>query len=106
MKANKDKCHLNVNNNGHVLTKLDDVEIENINYEKLLGIKIDSKFNFKEHRDGIVEKTGRKINILFRIAPYMNVARRKLLMDPFFASQFNYYPLVRMYHQYQQQVIL
>ena len=34
MQENKDKCHCNVNNNGHVLTKLDDVEIENINYEK------------------------------------------------------------------------
>ena len=53
--------------------------------------------NLKEHLDGIIKKASRKINALSRTAPYMNVAKRRLLMN-FFASQFNYCPLVWMCH--------
>ena len=49
MKANKDKCHLIVSSNEHVSMKLDNIEIENSNCERLLGVKIDSTLNFKEH---------------------------------------------------------
>ena len=69
MKANKDKCHLIVISNEHVSMKLDNIEIENSNCQKLLGVKIDSKLNFKKHLDGIIKKTSRKINVLSRIVP-------------------------------------
>ena len=78
--------------------KLDNIEIENSNCERLLGVKIDSKLNFKEHLDGIIKKASRKINALSRIAPYMNIGKRRLLMNSFFTSQFNYCPLVWMCH--------
>ena len=98
MKANKDKCHLIVSSNEHVSMKLDNIEIENSNCERLLGVKIDSKLNFKEHLDGIIKKASRKINALSRIAPYMNIGKRRLLMNSFFRSQFNYCPLLWMCH--------
>ena len=78
--------------------KLDNIVIGNSNCERLLGVKIDSKLNFKEHLDGIIKKASRKINVLSRVAPYMNIAKRRLLMNSFFASQFNYCPLVWMCH--------
>ena len=96
MKANKDKCHLIVSSNEHVSVKLDNIEIENSNCERLPGVKIDSKLNFKEHLDGTIKKASRKINALSRIAPYMNIAKRRLLVNTFFASQFNYCYLVWM----------
>ena len=55
--------------------KLGNIEIENSNCEKLLGVMIDSKRNFKEHLDGIIKKASRKINALSRIAPYMNIGK-------------------------------
>ena len=95
MKANKDKCHLIVSSNEHVSMKLDNIEIENSNCERLLGVKkIDSKLNFKELLDGIIKIASRKINASSRIAPYMNIGKRRLLMNSFFTSQFNYCPLV------------
>ena len=97
MKANKDKCHLIVSSNEHISIKLDNIDIENSNCERLLGVKIDSKLNFKEHLDGILKKV-RKINALSRIAPYMNIGKRRLLMNSFFRSQFNYCPLLWMCH--------
>ena len=94
IEANKDKCHSIVSSNERVSMKLDNIEIENSHYERLLEVKIDSKLNFKEHLDGIIKKASRKIKALSRIAPYINIAKRKLLMNSFFASQFNYCPLV------------
>ena len=99
MKANKGKCHLIVSSNEHVSMKLDNIEIENSNCERLLGVKIDSKLNFKEHLDGIIKKASRKINALSRTAPYMNIGKRRLLMNYFFTSQFNDCPLVWMCHR-------
>ena len=75
MKANNDKCQLVVSSNEHVSMKLDNIEIENSNCERLLGAKIDSKLNFKEHLDGIFKKASQKINALSRIAPYTNIPK-------------------------------
>ena len=98
MKANKDKCHLVISNNEKVSMEIDNTELENTSSEKLLGIIIDSKFNFKEHLEEIIKKASRKVNALSRITPYMNLTKRKLLMNSFFTSQFNYCPLVWMCH--------
>ena len=35
---------------------------------------------------------------MFKITPYMSIPKRKLLMNSFFISQFNYCPLVWMCH--------
>ena len=66
MKANKDKYHLA---NDKVSMKRDYVDIKNTSSEKLLGIIIDSKINFKEHLEGIIKKASRKVNVLSRITP-------------------------------------
>ena len=84
MKENKGKCHLIVSSNKHISMKLDNIEIENSHCERLLGVKIDSKLNFKEHLDVIIKKARRKINVLSRITPYTNIAKEKLLMKSFF----------------------
>ena len=85
MKVNTDKCHLIVSKN------------ENTNCEKLLGIKVDSRLNFNEHLDGIIKEASRKINALSRITPFLNISKRRILMNSFFSSQFNYCPLVSMF---------
>ena len=86
MKANKDKCHLIVSNNVKVPMKIDSIEVEN------------SHWKFKEHLEGIIKKASKKVNVLSRITPFMNIAKRKLLMNSFFISQFNYCPLIWMCH--------
>ena len=74
--------------------KIDNIELENISSEKLLGIIIDSKLNFKEQLEEIIKKASRKVNVLSRITPYMNLTKRTLTMNSFFTFQFNYCPLV------------
>ena len=73
MKANKSKCYLVISNNERVSMKIDNIELENTSSEKLLGITIDSKLNFKEHLEGIIKKASRKVNVLSRITAYMNL---------------------------------
>ena len=65
---------------------------------KLLGIIIDSKLKFKDHLEGIIKKASRKVDVLSRINPYMNLTKRKLLMNSFFTPQFNYCLLDWMCH--------
>ena len=77
---------------------IDNVKLENTSSEKLLGITFDSKLNFKKHIERITKKDSRKVNMLSRITPYMNLIKQKLLMNLFFTSQFNYCPLVWTCH--------
>ena len=58
MKANISKCHLLVNKNDEVTIRTEDTKIKNIEYGKLLGIKVVTKLNF---------------NALSREMPYMNL---------------------------------
>ena len=98
MKGNTDKCHLvmSANNNpeiqvGDSLTKASDCE-------KLLGLKIDYKLNFENHVNSLYKKANSKLRALARATPYMNIEKKKLLMNYFFNAQFNYCPFLWMLH--------
>ena len=98
MKANISKCHLLVNKNDEVVINLGETEIKNSEYEKLLGIKVDTKLNFNEHLNDIINKASFKVNALSRIVPYRSLCKKKILMNSFFNSQFSYCPLIWMFH--------
>ena len=66
--------------------------------EKLLSIKIDSKLHFDDHIQDLCNKANRKLRALARTNPYMNLQKRKVLLNAFFNAQFNYCPLIWMLH--------
>ena len=43
-------------------------------------------------------EASRKVNVLSRVMPYMNLPKKKKLVNSFFNSQFNYCPLIWMFH--------
>ena len=98
MKANISKCHLLVNKKDEVTIRIGDTEIKNSEYEKLLGIKVDTKLNFNEHLNDIISKASCKVNVMSRVMPYMSLSKKKKLVSSFFNSQFNYCPLIWMFH--------
>ena len=98
MKANPDKCHLLMSTKTPATLKIGDNSISNSDCKKPLGVKIDSKLNFNIHLDTILKKASQKIHVLAKITPYMSINKRRLLMNSFFKSQFNYCPLVWMCH--------
>ena len=67
--------------------------IESSNCEKLFVVKIDSKLSFEQHIK-IVCKKASNLRGLARVTPYMAIKKKKVLMNPFLDSQFNYCLLV------------
>ena len=59
--------------------------------ETLVGIAIpDSELDFENHLSAICNKVSRKINALGRIANYIPLEKRRIVMKTFIESQFNY----------------
>ena len=61
---------------------------------KLLGIKIDNKLNFKKHIESLCQKANQKISALSRLASSMNSEQRRLIMHFFIICHFSYCPVV------------
>ena len=98
MKANPDKCHFLMSSDEDINLMIEDQAISNSKCQKLLGIKIDNKLSFNEHLDEICKKAGQKLNALARLTPFMNIRKRRVLLNTFFISQFSYCPLIWMCH--------
>ena len=98
MKANPDKCHFLCSSNTEVSLDVENEKIENSNCQKLLGVKLDSKLNFNSKIQGLCRKAGQKLNAISRITSYFDFNKRRLLVNAFFFSQFNYCQLVWMCH--------
>ena len=98
LKANADKCHLLLSTNESEQININDTIIESSKAEKLLGILIDNKLNFDKHVSSLCVKAGQKLHALSRISSFMNIKKRKLIMNAFITSQFGYCPLVWMFH--------
>ena len=98
MKSNADKYHLLVSKNNAINIKIGNIDINNSTREKLLEVKFDYKLTFDDHISDFCKKASRKIHTLARVKPYMNIAKKSILLNAFFKSQFSYCPLVWMCH--------
>ena len=81
-----------------VSTNIEEFVITNSNDEKLLGIKTDNKLLFENHASSLCKKTSQKLHALARIVNNMDLSKRKCLIKAFVTSQFNYCPLIWMFH--------
>ena len=52
----------------------------------------------KAHVKKLCKKACQKLNALVRIAPVMNVDKKRMIMKTFIESQFGYCPLVWLFH--------
>ena len=72
--------------------------VESSSTEKFLKIQIDSDLTFDEHISFICNKVVKKNNVLSRLANYMSFDKRSTVKKAFIESQFNYCPLIWMFH--------
>ena len=98
MKANPEKIHLLLSSKTPKKAYFGGALVESSSTEKLLGIKIDSDLTFDEHISSICNKVAKKINVLSRLVNYMSLDKRRMVMKAFIESQFNYCPLIWMFH--------
>ena len=98
-KMNADKCHLLVpKHTDEVFVNISKEIIKGESTVKLLGITIDNKLDINLHVSNICKKASQKLHALTRIAPYMQTRKLIVLMKAFIETQFNYCPLVWMFH--------
>ena len=104
MKPNQGKCHLLVAEIDHKLYDgssfilLEDAFLENEEAARLLGVHVDQKLNFEEHIKIVLKEVNRKLCALMRISKFLFQDKLKNLLRTFIDSQFNYCPLVWMFH--------
>ena len=98
MKANLNKCHLLLSTTDAFNFEISETVIGHSNSKKLLGVTFDNKLKFEKHIITICQIANRKLNAFARLTPYMELGKRRMLMNAFFNSQFNYCPVIWMCH--------
>ena len=96
--ANSGKNHFLVSPYEKISLKTLGSTIESSPSEELLGITIDSELTFHKHITSLCSKANQKLSALARIAKYMTIDKRKILLNSFVTAQFNYCPLIWMCH--------
>ena len=94
MKANHDKYHLLLSTQESFNIQIENFTIKSSKVKKLLGINFDKNFNV----ESICQNANRKLNALARIASYMELPKGRILMNASFKTQFNYCPVIWMFH--------
>ena len=96
---NPDKWYLLLGDKGdNYFIKIGTDVISNSTDEKILGVYFDNKLNFNTHLMKLCKKASQKLHALARVSNLMSIKQRKIIMNAFIHSQFNYCPLIWMCH--------
>ena len=98
MKVNLNKCHLLLSTTDAFNFEISETEICNSNSKKILGVTFDNKLKFVKDIITICQRANIKLNALAGLTRYMELGKRRILMNIFFDSQFNYCPVIWMCH--------
>ena len=55
-------------------------------------------YNINNHINNICKRASQKLNALAKVAPYMSMQKRRIIMKSFVTSQFGYCALIWMFH--------
>ena len=83
----KDSYALNINNQS----------IDSENCVKLLGIEIDNTLSFNKDISTLCIKGSNQLKAIGRIQKYMGFKEKEVLLNSFFLSNFNYFPLALLF---------
>ena len=64
----------------------------------MLRINLDNDLKSDIHVESICPKANSKVNVLARIAKYMELPKRPIFINSFFKVQFHYCPAIWMFH--------
>ena len=73
---------------------INDKVIKSTDCVVLLGVTLDDRLKFSKHIGNICRKAGGQLNALFRLSKYLSSESKKLAVNSFIHSNFNYCPLV------------
>jgi hypothetical protein len=104
MKPNQGKCHLMIADITHKYYEgksfifLENAFLESEEIVRLVGVHIEKNLKFEEHIKIILKEAYNKFYALMRISKYLTSEKLKILVTAYIESQFNYCPLVWMFH--------
>ena len=93
MKANPDKCNFICSSSVKTSIIIENEQIRNSSWEKNLVVFFDCKLTFQSHIDNICKKTSQKLNVISRIAPYLDFHKKKLTGNAFFHGPVELLPI-------------
>ena len=86
--SNAEKSHLIVSTKKDLETQVSSCSIKNEDSVKLLGIHLNNDLNFDYHVNQLFKKASKKLHALARIAKYMDINKRRMLMKAFYLPSF------------------
>ena len=99
MVLNAEKCHFMClgNNTENETFLFNSILMENCKEQKILGVMIDNKLNFKSHISELCKNASQKIAALSRLSSYRYNSEKNFFFNLIIKSQFSYCPLVWMF---------
>ena len=85
------------NNHTQEIIKIGKNDVKVKSSVKLLGVQIDSELNFNLHIANICRSAANQLNALIRLKNFLGFQEKKVLINSYFYSNFNYCPLVWMF---------
>ena len=95
---NSDKCNLTASSKVPVEIQISNIKVTSEFRVELFGIHIDNRLNFDYHASQLCKKASKKLHALVRIFRYVEISKRRVLVNSVITSQFSYCPLIWMFH--------
>ena len=76
---------------------MDNQNIKVVSSIELLGIRIDDKLNFNFHLSNIWRSATNQLNVLIRLKQFLSFKGKRILINSYFISNFNYCPFFWMF---------
>ena len=73
---------------------IDNQTIKSVPSVELLGIHLDDKLNFNLHISNIFRSAANRLKALIRLKTYLRFNAKRVLINSYIISNFNYFPLV------------
>ena len=77
-------------NHTNQIININQKEIKAVSKVKLLGIEIDDKLNLNHHITNIYKSASNQLTVLIRLKHLLKFEERKVLVNTFLSSNFNY----------------
>ena len=77
--------------------KFDNKTVETVSPIRLPGIQLDNKLNFSLHVSNIYNSAANQLSTLIRLYNFLCFEGKRVLMNNYFMSNFNYCPLFWMF---------
>ena len=99
MMASADKRHLFLSSVENHTIEVNGSIVKNVHSEKLSEMQFDNQLKFDFYIEKLCKNVNRKLHGLARVTPYIDLSKKRILMNTFFGSQFNNYcPLISMFY--------